>query len=428
MKNRNIGIKILELVQNFGLFVFFIVLLFLLFLYKYYFIQNSSINFVIETYSILTGLFLFSRFILSYYYHDDHSKKFRSSDYPSISFVIACKNEEDSIAKTIRTCFDSSYPGVMDCVAIDDGSTDNTLIEMEKCKKIFGKKLKIVSFPKNLGKREGMASGVINSKNDIIIFVDSDSFVGKESVRHIVEHFINDSKVGAISGNTLVENSEVNLLTKMQSARYGVSYDVFKTSESVFGTVTCCPGCFSAYRREAILQVIDRWLHQKFLGTQSTFGDDRSLTNFVLRKWKVVYCRKAVATTIVPEKYKTFFKQQLRWKKSWVREGMNAGSFIWKKNLIASLSFYINLIIPVAGPFILIRVFLFDGIIKGHNPAFFIAGVVMMSLLFGVYYNFMCRNKNWWYIAFFTLMYTFILVWQMPYAILKIRDTRWGTR
>ena len=48
---------------------------------------------------------------------------------------------------------------------------------------------------------------------------------------------------------------------------------------SVFNAVTCCSGCFSAYRREAILPHLEAWEHQRFLGQESTFGDDRSLSS-----------------------------------------------------------------------------------------------------------------------------------------------------
>ena len=87
----------------------------------------------------------------------------------------------------------------------------------------------------------------------------------------------------------------------MQAVRYFVAFKVVKAAESVFSAVTCCSGCFSAYRREAIMPHLDWWEHQTFLGAESTFGDDRSLTNCVLRDWKVRYEAKAVSHTIVPD-------------------------------------------------------------------------------------------------------------------------------
>lgn len=411
-----------------SLWSIFFGILYVILLYKIYYLLNSRSYIFLELYSFTTGLFLLSRFPLAFFYEDDHSVTFADDRYPSVSFVIACKDEEDSIYKTIATCLDSKYPGKMECIAVDDGSTDKTYKEMLRCKKKYGRAVRVISFSKNKGKREAMAEGVLVAKGEIVIFVDSDSFVKPNAVKLIVEHFLTDEQVGAVSGNSLVENIKTNALTKMQSARYGVSFDVFKACESVFGTVTCCPGCFSAYRRVAIMNVLDRWRNQSFLGTRSTFGDDRSLTNYVLRTWKVIYCRSALASTIVPEHYKKFFKQQLRWKKSWIREGMNAGSFIWKKNPLASISFYINLFVPIFGPLIVIRALVWDMLIRGHAPVFFVGGILAMSLLFGIYYYLISMNKYWWYVMWFTLIYTIVLIWQMPYALVKLRDTSWGTR
>ena len=90
----------------------------------------------------------------------------------------------------------------------------------------------------------------------------------------------------------------------MQAVRYFVAFRVCKAAESIFGAVTCCSGCFSAYRREAIAPVLERWENQRFLGRPATYGDDRSLTNFVLRKWKVTYDELARSRTIVPAHFR----------------------------------------------------------------------------------------------------------------------------
>ena len=89
----------------------------------------------------------------------------------------------------------------------------------------------------------------------------------------------------------------------MQAVRYFVAFRVCKAAESIFGAVTCCSGCFSAYRREAIAPVLERWENQRFLGRPATYGDDRSLTNFVLRNWDVRYDELARSRTIVPDHF-----------------------------------------------------------------------------------------------------------------------------
>ncbi len=413
------------------LFVIFVVLIDALFLYKFTVVVNSTQFWLVKAYVVLTSLFLTSRFLIVLFYKDNHDRVYAPTDYPDVTFIIAGKNEEESIYKTIITCMESNYQGKLECIAVDDGSTDMTRSEMFKASEYYKKEnkvVKVIGFDKNRGKREAMAEGILQAEGEVIVFVDSDSFLDPHAVHHIVEHFIEDPRVGGVAGKTGVENVEVNELTKMQSARYGISFDIFKACESVFGVVTCCPGCFSAYRKDVLLEVLEPWRTQMFWGTRSTFGDDRSLTNYVLRKWKVVYCKTATAVTIVPEKYPKFFKQQLRWKKSWIREGAAAATFIWKKNIIASLSFYTNLILPICSPIIVLSALFIQPIFYSHSPLFFLFGVIFLSGLYGLFYFWQSSNRYWWYIIPFTLMYTFALVWQMPYAALRLRDTKWGTR
>ena len=141
----------------------------------------------------------------------------------------------------------------------------------------------------------------------------------------------------------------------MQAVRYFVAFKVVKAAESVFNAVTCCSGCFSAYRREAIMPHLDWWENQTFLGRPSTFGDDRSLTNCVLRGWKVRYESRAVSHTLVPDGFRQFMNQQLRWKRSWTRESLIVGAFIWRKNPVAAARAYVGMFLPLVAPIVAVR-------------------------------------------------------------------------
>lgn len=385
---------------------------------------------LIKVYALLTGFFLLSRFFIIIFYEDSHRRKFANKEYPSASFVIAAKNEGESIYKTIAECLNSDYPAPIECIVVDDGSNDQTKAEMLRAKADFSDQhpVTVISFEKNRGKREAMAEGILVATGEMIVFVDSDSFVARDGIKHLAEHFMTDKQVAAVAGNTGIVNERDNLLTKMQVARYSISFDIFKACESVFGTVTCCPGCFSAYRRDALMTVLDKWRNQTMLGTRSTFGDDRSLTNFVLKKWKVVYCHEAKARTIVPMRYKQFLNQQLRWKKSWIREGLMAATFIWRKNFIAAFSFYTNLLLPIFSPAIVFYTLIVAPFYFAQWPLIFIGGVITLSLLYGLFNYWQTENHYWFYAVPFSLFYMTVLVWQMPYAVYKLRDTKWGTR
>jgi hyaluronan synthase len=217
----------------------------------------------------------------------------------------------------------------------------------------------------------------------------------------------------------------------MQAVRYFVAFRVVKAAESVFNAVTCCSGCFSAYRREAIMPHLDWWEHQTFLGKPSTFGDDRSLTNCVLRDWNVRYEADAVSHTIVPTTFKAFMTQQLRWKRSWTRESLIVATFIWRKHPVASLSAYVGMLLPLVAPVVAVRTALFEPIVHGAGaPLVYLLGVYAMAVAYGLYY--VARRPRydglWIYGIGFCFFYLFFLLWQTYWAIATSRSASWGTR
>jgi hyaluronan synthase len=217
----------------------------------------------------------------------------------------------------------------------------------------------------------------------------------------------------------------------MQAVRYFVAFKVIKAAESVFDAVTCCSGCFSAYRREAILPHLDWWEKQMFLGIESTFGDDRSLTNCVLRDWKVRYEEKAISHTIVPETFRQFMKQQTRWKRSWTRESLIVATFIWKKNPIAALATYISVVLPLLAPIAALRAIVWQPLMHGSGaPVVYILGIYAIALVYGLYFALRQRRYDtlWLSGILFVFFYLAFLLWQTYYAIFTSRTRSWGTR
>jgi len=379
-------------------------------------------------YSVMISIYIFSRFLLSYF----HQPLSVSRTYePSIAFVVPAKNEGENIRETIRRFGEVEYPREkIEVIAIDDGSDDNTLDEMWKAAVDIEEKvarIEIVHWDKNKGKRYGMAEGVKRAKHDIVVFIDSDSFIEADAVRHLVKYFALP-EIGAVSGHTEVFNAEENTLTQMQSLRYYIAFKIYKASESVFGNVTCCPGCCSAYRREYVMEFIDEWLHQSFLGKECTFGDDRSLTNFVLRKYQATYSEEAIAYTVVPDTFSKYRRQQQRWKKSWLRETFIAATFVWKKNPFAATFFYIYMFLAFASPIVFIHAVIWNPLVYHLVPLVYLFGLFLILFLHGVYYRIYAGPRRWLAPVAAFWFYTVVLMWQLPWALLTISDTRWGTR
>lgn len=391
-------------------------------------------NKLLYLYSIIAATFLLSRYFFGMLYRP---VPLDINFTPSVTVIIPCFNEEQWIQRTILSCINQDYPvDKLEVIIVDDCSTDKSV---EKIKDIIERlhneaerfetksRLKYIVQPQNAGKREALSRGVREAKNELVVFVDSDSFLDPFAIRNLVQPF-KDPKMGGVSGRTDVANTYTNTLTKMQSVRYYIAFRIMKAAEAYFDAVTCLSGPLSCYKREIVMENMDAWLNQKFLGQKATFGDDRSMTNFVLKEHRTSYQDTAVCSTIVPNKYKTFIKQQMRWKRSWLRESIMAGTFIWKKEPFMSILFYIGLIVPVAAPAVVIYNLIYIPMMNQIFPTTFLVGLLMMALMMSFAQMLLRRSTTWIYGMVFCIYYEAVLLWQMPVAILTFWKSTWGTR
>ena len=377
---------------------------------------------VFYIYSLTLALYLLSRFYISW----RHRAPVLGNYTPSVSIVISVRNEENAITRTVETCFETDYPAdKREVLVINDGSTDGTLRVLKGLQTRFPA-LRVFSQPPT-GKRAAMAKGVLNANGEIITFVDSDTFLFRDALRHIVCGF-EDPTLGASAGYTEVENCNTNALTGLQEVRYYVSFRLLKASEGLYGCVTCCPGCLSAYRRKYVLEVLEPWRNQRFLGAEATFGDDRSLTNFILRKYRVIYNDLAVASTLVPETWGQYLRQQLRWKKSWLRETLIAGAFMYKKHPVAAASFYASSIISVASPAMAGRVIYLA--VQGEASMLlpYMLGLLLIGFLQSLYFLHRRPSPHWLLGMLWMASALLITGPQTYYALLTVRQNHWGTR
>jgi hyaluronan synthase len=347
---------------------------------------------------------------------------------PKVSVIIPAFNEEDGIEGTIASCFESEYPDDrFEVIVVNDGSTDGTWASILRAKERFPR-LYAVDLGRNYGKRGAMAEGMRRADGEIFAFVDSDSYVDPSCLRNLVAPFV-DPRVGATVGHADVRNVSASPWTRMQAVRYWSAFRVIKATESMFGgTVVCASGCCAAYRASAVLPLLAEWEFQTFLGRPATFGDDRALTNRVLRRWKVVYQENARCETVVPETLMRFFRQQLRWKKSWLRENLYVVQFMWRKHPFGALFTYAGVAFPFIAPFVVLHAL--GNVVDGHlgTLAFYAVGTYAMALLYSLYYFVRRPNGIWIHGVTFVALYMSVLVFQTYWGIATMRDNRWGTR
>ncbi|WP_055666481.1 glycosyltransferase family 2 protein [Desnuesiella massiliensis] len=388
----------------------------------------------IYLYSIIAAVFLLSRYLFGVLYKPMPI----DVDYtPGVTIIIPCFNEAEWIERTILSCINQDYPiDNLEVIVVDDCSNDDSV---DKIKETINKlnneaerfdapnRVKYFVQEKNLGKREALCRGVVNAKHDLVVFVDSDSFLDPFAIRNLVQPF-KDPKMGGVSGRTDVANTYTNILTKMQSVRYYIAFRIMKAAEAYFDAVTCLSGPLSCYRKQIIIDNMDEWINQKFLGQKATFGDDRAMTNFVLNGHRTCYQDTAICSTIVPNKYKVFLKQQMRWKRSWLRESIIAGKFMWKKEPFMAAFFYMGVFVPIAAPVVVSYNLIYAPIVHKIFPTTFLVGLLMMALMMSFAQMFFRKSTTWIFGMVFCIFYEAVLLWQMPIAWVTFWKSTWGTR
>ena len=97
-------------------------------------------------------------------------------------------------------------------------------------------------------------------------------------------------------------------------------------------SVFCTPGALSAYRRSVIMPFMPEWVNQKFMGRPANIGEDRAISNIILREGhQVVFQKSALVYTEVPKDYAGLCRMFLRWSRSNVRENLEMFTFAFRR-------------------------------------------------------------------------------------------------
>jgi len=358
-----------------------------------------------------------------------------SNALPRCTVVVPAFNEGAQVYKTLKCLAVSDYPKKkIQLIAVDDGSQDDTWLWIQKAKQELGRSLTAIKLEKNKGKRHALYAGFRKSTGDILVTVDSDSMVDPLTLRHLVAPFVRDSRVGAVAGNVRVLNMDKGFIPKMLNVVFVYSFDFIRASQSVVNTVLCTPGALSAYRRNVVIKILQEWLNQKYCGRPATIGEDRAMTNLILREgYYVLFQQNAMVYTEIPVTYTKLCKMYLRWGRSNVRETIAMGRFAFKKfrqgsMLGARINFLSGCLSLVKTPIMLICGV---GIIPLDIVSFWVSiasgTLIFQSIAAGLYvwkYN---HSTALWSYAY-GLYCFFGLFWIKPYALVTSHRSDWLTR
>jgi hyaluronan synthase len=356
-------------------------------------------------------------------------------DLPSCTVVVPAYNEGKQVLHTLRSVAKSDYPAdKLQIIAIDDGSIDDTWRWIESAADEFPDRIETIKMPENGGKRYALFAGFLAGTGSVMVTLDSDSLIDSKALRRLVSPLVHDKSVGAVAGNVRVLNRDKGLIPKMLDVSFAFSFDFIRASQSMIGTVFCTPGALSAYRTEPLMRNLREWMNQTFFGRPCTIGEDRAMTNFIIRDgYKVLFQSDAVVYTDVPVRYDKLCRMFLRWARSNVREILVMARFIFTKfrtfgSAGARVNFAASCVNLFAWMFILpVAMFHFVG-----YPIFFLSQTlfwaVCLASLPAIFYVIRHKSTDAVWAYAYSIFWLTALWWITPYALLTARNGNWLTR
>lgn len=278
--------------------------------------------------------------------------------------------------------------------------------------------------------------GIEPERFEFLLTIDADTQVKPDALNRMVAACTSDNSISAVCGETGIENEKQSLSTMVQVYEYFISHHLTKAFESLFGSITCLPGCFSLFRlrtvqkckplfissdviREYSLRHVDT-LHKKNL---FSLGEDRYLTTLMSKNFsrmKMKFVADAQCLTRVPDDFSVLLSQRRRWINSTVH---NLAELLLLNNMCGFCLFSMrgivltDLIGTLMLPSVVIYLVYLIYVMASHTAPLPLISIILIASVYGLQALVFIMHQQWQHI-FWMLVY--ILAYPFHSFILPI--------
>lgn len=216
---------------------------------------------------------------------------------PTVSIVIAARNEEASIGGKLDNLAALDYPAErLEVLIASDGSEDGT---NELVAARAHDQLRLVDLPRG-GKAATLNAAVAQARGDILVFSDANSMFAPDAVRRLVAPFA-DPEVGGVAGDQryVADGGEAAVAGGERS--YWSLDRAIKLAESRGGHVISATGAIYAVRRSLFREV-----------PASSTDDFATSTGVIAQGHRLVFAPDAVAYEAVGASAEVEFSRKVR--------------------------------------------------------------------------------------------------------------------
>ncbi|WFD31395.1 chitin synthase [Malassezia sp. CBS 17886] len=290
--------------------------------------------------------------------------------------------------------------------------------------------------------------GVNPSFYEYLFQVDADTEVDPHALSRMVAAFVRDQKVIGLCGETALANEQQSITTMLQVYEYYISHYLVKAFESLFGSITCLPGCFSMFRLRASdtqrplfisNAVLDDYAENRVdtLHTKNLLylGEDRYLTTLVLKHFpahKTVFVRDAKCLTIAPDSWRVLLSQRRRWINSTVhnlvellRTQQLCGFCCFSMRFVVLIDLLSTIVAPVTIGYLvyLVVIVAVDG---GTIP---VTSIILLAAIYGLQAIIFLLHRRFDMIGWMVVYILGLPLWSLIlplYSFWHMDDFSWG--
>ena len=345
--------------------------------------------------SVYVQVFFLVTFLEKRKYILIRTKPIELKEYPGVTIIVPCYNEEKTIAGTIDSLLNLDYPkDKLQIMIVDDGSKDNTWQAIQKFEKYENVK---VFHKENGGAHTAINLGLKKLETPFVGRLDSDSYVDSQALKRIMTYF-DDKETMAVAPSIIVKSPK-NILQGAQKAEYDMA--VYNKKMLAFlGGIHVTPGPFSIFRKKVFDELGP---YKKAHNTE----DQEIALRMQEHHYKIEHCPDACVYTITPNTVKKLYRQRLRWIYGFIRNAIDYKKLFFRKKY-GTIAFFT---LPSGIISVLSVIFLF--IMLSCNFINFIIHKIIQINIVGFHYLFLSSNFDLFFFNTKTIVFISIILYTL---------------
>ena len=353
---------------------------------------------------------------------------------PSVSVLVPCFNEEDSVRDVVESLALMNYPD-FEIICVNDGSTDRTGEILDELLQFYPM-LRVVHQDRNQGKAVALNTAALVAKSEFLLCIDGDAILDKDAIPWLLRHFESGPRLGAITGNPRIRTRST-LLGRLQVGEFSSIIGLIKRTQRIYGRLFTVSGVIAMFRRRALLDI-------GFWSPEMLTEDIDISWKMQLHHWDVRFEPRALCWILMPETVKGLWRQRLRWAMGGI-QSIFKYSYIFKEwRLRRMWLVYLEYVVSVAWAFAMG----FTLLLGIANLFMYIPPMWRVELIpswYGVAIGTTCllqvfvgmmldrhydkqtfRHYFWmiWYPLLYWMLNMCTTIWALPKVLLRARDKR----